>query len=241
LDFVHLLRYHLSLLRRSVCDLPQRRKAIGTMSLESEIHRGVASYYTQKIREHGATARGVDWNSEASQTLRFEQLLRVANGAAEFSLNEIGCGYGALVDHLRRGGSKFRYHGVDLSADMVAAAQVRHGEAPGVSFAVGAAPDAARDYCVASGIFNVRLETSDADWLSYVLATLDTMHQYSVLGFAFNALTLYSDADRMRPDLYYADPLRLFDHCKRFHSRNVALLHDYGLYEFTILVRKNVP
>jgi hypothetical protein len=29
-----------------------------------------------------------------------------------------------------------------------------------------------------------------------------------------------------------------FDHCKRNFSRQVALLHDYGLWEFTILVRK---
>ena len=50
-------------------------------------------------------------------------------------------------------------------------------------------------------------------------------------------LTSYSDPDRMRPDLYYGDPCRLFDHCKRRYSRHVALLHDYGLYEFTILVR----
>ena len=42
----------------------------------------------------------------------------------------------------------------------------------------------------------------------------------------------------MRPDLYYADPCELFDRCKRRYSRNVALLHDYDLYEFTILVRK---
>ena len=41
----------------------------------------------------------------------------------------------------------------------------------------------------------------------------------------------------MRPDLFYADPCWLFDQCKRRHSRDVALLHDYGLYEFTILVR----
>jgi hypothetical protein len=30
----------------------------------------------------------------------------------------------------------------------------------------------------------------------------------------------------------------LFDLCKRRYSRNVALLHDYEIYEFTILVRK---
>jgi hypothetical protein len=42
----------------------------------------------------------------------------------------------------------------------------------------------------------------------------------------------------MREDLFYADPCELFDYCKTRFARNVALLHDYGLYEFTILVRK---
>ena len=38
-------------------------------------------------------------------------------------------------------------------------------------------------------------------------------------------------------DLYYADPRAFFDRCKRTSRGDVALLHDYGLYEFTILVR----
>ncbi|HAW53355.1 MAG TPA: SAM-dependent methyltransferase, partial [Flavobacteriales bacterium] len=49
-----------------------------------------------------------------------------------------------------------------------------------------------------------------------------------------------SDPDRKRPDLYYGDPCFFFDYCKRNFSRNVALLHDYNLYDFTILVRKEL-
>ena len=43
----------------------------------------------------------------------------------------------------------------------------------------------------------------------------------------------------LRLDLYYADPCALFDYCKRSFSRNVALLHDYEIYDFTLLVRKS--
>ena len=68
-------------------------------------------------------------------------------------------------------------------------------------------------------------------------STLETLAELSIRGFAFNMLTSYSDTDKMRPDLYYGDPAFFFDHCKRRYSRNVALLHDYGLYEFTIIVR----
>jgi hypothetical protein len=94
------------------------------------------------------------------------------------------------------------------------------------------------DYGIASGIFNVRQGRSDVEWRNYLEQTLATLNRTSRKGFAFNCLTSYSDRDRMRPDLYYADPTSLFDLCKRQFSRQVALLHDYNLYEFTILVRR---
>jgi hypothetical protein len=93
------------------------------------------------------------------------------------------------------------------------------------------------DFTVASGIFNVRLDVRDEEWRVYIEATLETLADLSTRGFAFNMLTSYSDPDRMRPELYYGDPGWFFDLCKRRYSRNVALLHDYGLYEFTMIVR----
>jgi hypothetical protein len=101
-----------------------------------------------------------------------------------------------------------------------------------------ATPGEAADYGIASGVLNVRLSRSDDEWAGYLEGVLDVLDQTSERGFAFNCLTSYSDADRMRRDLYYADPCALFDLCKRRYSPHVALLHDYGLYEFTILVRK---
>jgi hypothetical protein len=89
---------------------------------------------------------------------------------------------------------------------------------------------------VASGIFNVKLDTPEPEWREYVLETLGEFKELSRKAFAFNALTNYSDPEFMRPDLYYANPLELFDYCRKNLSRKVALLHDYPLYEFTIVV-----
>ena len=59
-----------------------------------------AAYYERKLLAHGPTARGVDWNSESSQRLRFEQLLRViAPDAPAGTVIDYGCGYGALADY----------------------------------------------------------------------------------------------------------------------------------------------
>jgi hypothetical protein len=95
------------------------------------------------------------------------------------------------------------------------------------------------DYAVASGVFNIKLDAPVGAWTSHVLDCLHAINSHTKLGFAINFLTKYSDADRMRPDLYYADPLFLFDYLKMNFSRNVALLHDYQIYDFTLIVRKN--
>ena len=204
----------------------------------TDILTQVATYYSDKLAEHGETARGVDWNGEESQVLRFEQLCKIIENSGAFSLNDLGCGYGALYDYLNSHYRDCVYNGCDVSDDMIRASKDRYARKPNANFAAAAEPTTAADYGIASGIFNVRLGHSDAEWREYLQGMLDILDRTSKRGFAFNCLTSYSDADKMRDYLYYADPCALFDLCKRRYSRHVALLHDYGLYEFTILVRK---
>lgn len=206
--------------------------------IKSGLLAPVSSYYAQRLAEHGATARGVDWNGERSQQLRFAQLLRIIDARGPFSLNDLGCGYGAFLDYLSGQDLDVDYLGVDIAPEMITAARRAPRAGGHWRFETGASFDRSADYTVASGIFNVRLETSTPDWETLMLSTLDHLHERSTRGFAFNCLTSYSDTDKMRPHLHYADPLALFDHCKRRYARDVALLHDYGLYEFTLLIRK---
>ena len=84
----------------------------------------------------------------------------------------------------------------------------------------------------------MKLGTDPAAWEAYVFETLRWLWARSRRGLAFNLLTAYSDTDRMRDYLYYPEPVKVFDFCMSNLSRNVALLHDYPLYEFTILVRR---
>jgi len=199
----------------------------------------VATYYAEKLAEHGDTPRGVDWNGEEGQLVRFAQLCKIIDPETlNFSVNDLGCGYGALLSYLREKYATCTYIGVDVSREMIEAAEQRHAASDQARFITSAEPDQIADYGVASGIFNVRLGRTDAEWFNYILGTLDVLDHTSSRGFAFNFLTSYSDEDKKRDYLYYADPCRLFDLCKRRYSRQVALLHDYGLYEFTILVRK---
>lgn len=198
----------------------------------------VEKYYTAKLREHGATPQGVDWNDEHSQQIRFDQLLGLLGDATEaFSLNDYGCGYGALLDCLRQRYPNFEYTGFDISPSMVAEARSRYAHERRAAFTSDVNELAAADFTVASGVFNVKLETPCDVWRRYMLETIERMAQSSRRGMAFNALTSHADPEYQRSDLFYANPAEVLDHCLRRYSRNVLLHHDYDLFEFTVIVR----
>lgn len=206
--------------------------------MTDSIRSGVERYYSDKVREHGATHAGVDWNSRESQELRFEQLLTGVDLSTPFSLIDYGCGYGALLGWIRERGGVVDYQGFDLSDEMVGRARELQPEG---SFTTDPSSLAQADVVVASGIFNVMAGADEDAWRAYVSDTIDQLNALARERIAFNMLTSYSDPDKMRAGLFYADPREWFDRCKRNLSRHVALLHDYGLYEFTLLVRKEQP
>jgi SAM-dependent methyltransferase len=178
----------------------------------------------------------VDWSSAGSQLLRFAQLLKFVEWDGAPALLDYGCGYGALAKQLCATDEAFSYTGFDLAGEMIVAAREQVADAR-CTFTSEESELGVADYTVASGIFNVKLDAGEDAWHDYVVATLDRIASLSGRGFAFNMLTRYADPPLMRGDLYYGDPGRYFHHCKERYSREVALLHDYELYEFTILVR----
>jgi SAM-dependent methyltransferase len=199
----------------------------------------VARLYEDSLAEHGTSSKGVGWPDEASHRLRHAKLATVIDDevrGARYTVNDLGCGYGAFYEFLlAEGRPPAVFHGYDVSARMVEQAR-RRIAVPQAEFREGTAVDVVSDYSVASGIFNVRQGVEDAAWIAHVLATLDNLHVFSTKGFAFNLLTSY--VEWRKDHLFYGDPLFFFDHCRRRYSRRVALLHDYPLWEWTIIVKK---
>lgn len=199
----------------------------------------IAQHYSQSLQQFGAEAKGVGWGDTRKHALRFDKLLElVRDWSGPFSVNDLGCGYGALLEVLeQRGYVVSSYHGHEISPDMLQEAQKNLGGRDNVHFSAAPTLEADADFGFASGIFNVRFDIEEGLWRDFVLGTMDNMNAYCRRGFAFNILTSYVD---WREDhLYYADPCFFFDYCKRHYSRRVALLHDTELYEWTMIVRKD--
>ena len=208
----------------------------------NETQKKLNDYFTEKLETFGATAKGVDYNGEQARQIRFAELVKIIHPAQPFSIIDYGCGYGAMFEYLNERGWDFDYYGVDLIEKMVRAGREKYAAFSNAHFTTDEKELSVADYLVAAGIFNIKLESPYEEWQEFICQTLPRMNALCAKAFAFNMLTKYSDADRMaeRPDLFYGDPLFFFDFCKRNFSRNVALLHDYGLYDFTILVRKDI-
>ena len=88
----------------------------------------IEAYYGDKVARHGATPRGVDWTCVPTQELRFVQLLSLCDFSRPFSLNDLGCGYGALTGFISlfHPQAEVDYLGVDLSRAMIRRARRRH-------------------------------------------------------------------------------------------------------------------
>lgn len=200
---------------------------------------GIRDLYQDNLAEHGLTSKSVGWKDEASQLLRFERLARIITDRTKpFTVNDWGCGYGAMFTYLDTlgGANLAMYTGYDISPDMLSAATARCDGARS-RFVLGPEVTGPADYTFVSGTFNVKLEATDAEWDAYVKRQLEIMFAQSTRGLAFNLLSSY--VDWKVDQLFYADPKGFFDFCKTRLSRYVTLSHDYGLFEWTLLVTRD--
>jgi len=201
---------------------------------------GIARLYSRDLSVHGVGPKSVGWKDEVSHRLRHDKLVQVIDLRASsegISVNDWGCGFGAMFRYLDEMPSieLTRYYGYDVSEEMLAAA-AQFVDDPRAEFIQSSQVTNEADYSFVSGTFHVKLDASEEVWTEYMKEMLMNLAAMSDKGFAFNALSTY--VDWKEEDLYYADPFMFFDFCKRNVSQYVSLLHDYPLYEWTIIVRK---
>jgi trans-aconitate methyltransferase len=195
------------------------------------------TYYSEKLKRHGATARGVDWPSAASQYLRFVQLLKVCDFSRPFSLNDFGCGYGALLEYFEYRHPKVAilYHGIDISPPMIEAAKLRWKHNTQAKFSTDSACREIADYSLASGVFNVKLNWPIEEWEAYVSSILIDLRANSRRGLAVNFMLPLKEPPE-EPLLYRTRPNHWTD-CLTALGCSVEQISDYGLREFTLLAR----
>lgn len=198
----------------------------------------ISEYYDEKIKFFGPTPSGVDWKDHASQYIRLQKITEILPKSEEFSINDLGCGYGEMAIYLREAGYGFHYFGYDMSEKMISEAGNYLSSLANVTLIKNSTLEIECDFSVASGIFNVKCENEIQIWQKHIYDTLNMMYEKSTRGFSFNILSSYLDAVKQKNYIYYGNPNDYLQYCLKKFSRNVRLDHSYGLYEFTVHVLK---
>ena len=203
-----------------------------------EIEDRTRGYFQATYDAHGATSKGLDYNGRPAHYTRLGVLAAEVDRRTGFSVADVGCGYGSLLDALYGAGKRdFAYRGYDLVEGLVERGRAEWGTPDGrIAFVHGGTDRLERaDYVLASGVFNIKQDTPVKVWRDYVLACLEEMSAAAGRKTAATFLTAYSDEDRKRDDLYYPDPADLFAFAMKLTGQ-AAIRHDYGLYDFTLVI-----
>ena len=143
----------------------------------------VEELYTSNLKEYGITSTSVGWPNPEDHILRFDKLLGSFGLKKPFSLNDLGCGYGAVLDYFNENGLPVEhYYGYDISQEMLDS--LVPSNYPDIIIEKFCSPNlsACADFSIASGIFNVKFEESEEDWLKYILQTLNCLNEFSSSG-----------------------------------------------------------
>jgi SAM-dependent methyltransferase len=194
--------------------------------------------YRRRWLEYGYDPRTLGWNKDC-QWVRFQAVFEGLRDPEFESVIDLGCGFGDMLLYLRKRGWAGRYLGVDLVPELIAEARRRHSGDPNAGFAeadfADYEPPEKYSLAVAIGVFNHRVEQGN---LALIRRALDRMWSWTTDAVVCDFLSLSSDPDRRQPNLYYADPRKIYNIASGY-SRRVLLHHAYMPFEFQIKIWHN--
>ena len=177
--------------------------------------------------------------NSSSQWKRFEVLTGISENIN--SLIDLGCGMGHLYNFLLERDFRGSYLGLDFVSEFIEIACEKYHKSS-VRFEVfdirkDILPNGF-DYIILNGVFNNKM----SDNKEFMLDTINKLFKASGKGVAFNAMSTY--VDYYDENLYYSNPLEVFDFCKKKLPGKVVLRHDYLVkkssipFEYTIYLYK---
>jgi SAM-dependent methyltransferase len=207
----------------------------------SEESRAIKVHYQRRFAEYGAGYQAVQYSSRETQAARFSVLAQIVE--KQDRIIDLGCGLGDLLAWLRRErGFAGEYLGLDLVPEFIAQARKDFASDGRASFreldVASEALPSGYDVVVQSGMFNNVMKDN---W-GFLTRTVAKMYGAARQRVAFNALSTY--VDYSDPGLFYANPLLVFDYCRRELGARVDLIHAYQIkpntipFEFTLYLYK---
>lgn len=193
----------------------------------------LADYYNKTISKHGNSRKALMWNSHFSQTVRYKILCDQLH-QQPYSICDVGCGCGDLFHYIKHHQLPFDYTGIDISANMIVAAQKAY---PTGIFRCLSLDEIkinhSFDCVMASGIFNLRMKDHD----NTVFNTINTMIDLAKSHIRFNVLTQNYKRSSTSNSFVYTDIDALYNRLKPLVN-TIRIQQDYLPHDVTFYLEK---
>lgn len=201
----------------------------------------ISEFYEQCLEKHGPIPQGVDWPNHIDLIKRFNVMLDLFahEHGKNISLLDLGCGYGALVDHLNELNMNASYTGIDISQKMINTAKLLHPQNYFFQQDILTNPlnNETFDYVIMNGLFTEKRSLSWYDMAEFAKQMISQAFKVCKKGIAFNVMSYH--VDWCDPALFYWSfndlAVFLYETC----TRHIVFRSDYGLYEYTVYAYKN--
>ena len=200
----------------------------------------VARSYEWSIHKYGPIHRAAAWRDEKRQQRRFDiftGLLAYDTNRDNVTINDLGCGYGAMFDTFRKlpQFNNGTYFGYDISKSMIKAAEIKISD-PRALFILNHKATENADYSFVSGTYNMKMAANEDEWLGYIEESIGQLWSKTKISMGFNMLNIESPL--RENTLYYADPAHFMNFCQKNLKANVRMINLLHPNEFVIFIRK---
>jgi len=166
-------------------------------------------FYKSAIKKYGTTAKGVHWNSQDSQEIRFRTILKMLpNDLHNYTLADAGCGFGDFYYYLKQ--KPKSYLGVESVKELQKIALIQT-QCEIILADITKKELRVRDYYICSGALNILTPFETHQFIA-------NCYKASKIGFIFN--TLYGDKES-----------QTYNYLNKEKIQNIA--KDLGVKEIT--------
>ena len=177
----------------------------------------IAQKYNKRFTKLGAVPEASLWFSKERQLVRFKLIADVVakkRPKENFSITDIGCGYGAFVPYLfqRFPNEDFTYTGFEI-AEKPLNYCIKTYKRSNVVFKMGSLPKKHSDFSIMSGTYNYAPVLNPKVWQAYLFKNLSQIWSYSRFGVIFN-LSVASEAKITSQNISYFSQENVMRFCQ---------------------------
>ncbi len=204
------------------------------------LNKQISYIYNKRFDTFNNTPKGVFWNNKLSQDLRLNIILdKILQNTKsdEFSIADIGCGYGRLYEIIKEKklDGRIQYHGFDINQKIISFCK-NNKDYENVEFAINTCPFKKTDYVVMSGTYNLAPTNNIPLWEDYIIKNLTSNWKLVEKALIFNCLI--KEKRKIEKKLYYTELSWIQKICERNFCDPEVIKHNLLKDDITIILKK---